>query len=1086
MSDDFFNSVPFSGQNTNEQESVDSFAQAIAARFGSADLLTARLLPDDAQKDDHKQQSPSASKFPENLPPSLNQSFTPVSPTELASYLSEHPTLTLDIRPHAAYACARISHALSLSVPSTLLKRPLFSLSKLAQMIPSSTARSRFSAWPEASHILVYDADSIHLPHNSNVAGLLRKFRAEGFTGELGWIRGGFQAVWREARELTTTDQPSPEDDDTEIGSGSDALRTKRLPKSAFSVISTTMGSTGVGADTSGVAQTPAPAIARAANPFFDAIRQNAELSQGITERIPLRLPRRVRKRINDLPFAWLREIASRSTVRHLPSSSRIYGSESESSDEPHASDPDEHDPEVEEGTEALAMQFYRIELAEQRRLWTVMEHHSKENDTVPNTPHPSLFPFSITAGVEKGAKNRYTHIWPFEHARVRLHDGRHQGNIRSEPSPLDDYVNASYVQPLGTRKRYIATQGPLPATFLDFWTLVWEQNVHVIVMLTREVESAMVKCGAYWTDTCYGPFRLQLLSTSPPLSPSLLADSMETSRQGFFFALHEPGTSSRSGNTPTTITRRFALSHTSYPGVPPRHITHLQYLDWPDMNVPDDARGVLDLVRRVEHAVAETTPAPSPSESLSPECSTSPSPGTTGIASFALGKHPPVLLHCSAGVGRTGGFIAVDAVLDGIRRELRKLRETRARGNRDIDTESGASGTESRASDASTGGDEGNSMDVDGPPTNNGEPRLYAPVRQPTALLHVTAGERKKGRKQYGTRATSSESLVLHVPIATVHRSADDDTTNMQFDNPRTAGWKPSSTREWAEQVSDQTHTKEYCSEPLTTATFISAVPPTRRTGSPSSSNSSGPSVLNSADDSVGGSASVSGSGIGSNSNGDGKSTSGSVSGSGGSLACAPPSSSASVSQNSVIDYKLPRELHLDISPPLLSSYQNPICMVIQDMREQRMSLCQSLRQYVFVHAVVIEGALQIIDEEQGSWGDSGGSDDGPELDPSVFENAKESVGTSSVLSSSPSKGKRGPSPTELLKEDKTGALSLAKRPSVKRKTPSDDEIPPTFESNASVAGPVGVPAGSGIVVPLAIGPSLPEHGGWSGPAVE
>lgn len=121
--------------------------------------------------------------------------------------------------------------------------------------------------------------------------------------------------------------------------------------------------------------------VPRAANPFFDAIRQNVELSQGITERIPLRLPRRVRRRINDLPFAWLREIARRSTVRCFPSSSRFYGSESESSDEPYASDPDEHDPKVEEGTEALAMQFYRIELAEQRRLWTVMEHHSRENE---------------------------------------------------------------------------------------------------------------------------------------------------------------------------------------------------------------------------------------------------------------------------------------------------------------------------------------------------------------------------------------------------------------------------------------------------------------------------------------------------------------------------------------------------------------------------------------------------------------------------------------------------------------------------------------------------------------------------------
>jgi len=51
------------------------------------------------------------------------------------------------------------------------------------------------------------------------------------------------------------------------------------------------------------------------------------------------------------------------------------------------------------------------------------------------------------------------------------------------------DYMNASYVQPLGTTKRYIAPQGALAATYADFWTLCWEQNVHVIVMLTREVE---------------------------------------------------------------------------------------------------------------------------------------------------------------------------------------------------------------------------------------------------------------------------------------------------------------------------------------------------------------------------------------------------------------------------------------------------------------------------------------------------------------------------------------------------------------------------------------------------------------------
>ena len=469
MSNDFFNSVPFSGQDsTNQGESVDSFAQAIAARFGSADLLTARLLPDDIRKDDHNQQIPQhhhphlpkpsvslpSPTFPLMLPPHTNQPhdlspprsephsiqpFCSIPPLALLPYLSDTSTLILDIRPHAAHVSARINRALSLSVPSTLLKRPLFSLSKLAQMLPSSSARSRFPTWPAASRILVYDADSAHLPHNSNIAGLLRKFRAEGFTGELGWVRGGFQAVWREARELTTTEQPSTEDEDAEPGSATSALRTKHLPKTAFSVSSTiNLGAVLGPTEVSRVSQT----FSQAANPFFDVIRQNVELSHGITERIPLRLPRRVRRRLNDLPFQWLREIARRSAIREPSPSSRIPGSESESSDEPHSSDPEEHDPGVEEGTEALAMQFYRIELAEQRRLQTIMEHHSKESEmaatgkayyqtqggksstargdqgaddatgpapmtkATPHAPHSS-FPFSITAGVEKGTKNR-------------------------------------------------------------------------------------------------------------------------------------------------------------------------------------------------------------------------------------------------------------------------------------------------------------------------------------------------------------------------------------------------------------------------------------------------------------------------------------------------------------------------------------------------------------------------------------------------------------------------------------------------------------------------------------------------------
>jgi protein tyrosine phosphatase len=69
----------------------------------------------------------------------------------------------------------------------------------------------------------------------------------------------------------------------------------------------------------------------------------------------------------------------------------------------------------------------------------------------------------------------RYKNIWPYDFSRVRLKEKCYDDG--------SDYINANFIQPQGTVKRYIATQGPLDATFRDFWTLVWEQQVHVIVM---------------------------------------------------------------------------------------------------------------------------------------------------------------------------------------------------------------------------------------------------------------------------------------------------------------------------------------------------------------------------------------------------------------------------------------------------------------------------------------------------------------------------------------------------------------------------------------------------------------------------
>jgi tyrosine-protein phosphatase 2/3 len=221
------------------------------------------------------------------------------------------------------------------------------------------------------------------------------------------------------------------------------------------------------------------PRSSVACNPFYDTVRQNFELPHGVTERIPLRISRIAKDRIDDLPFAWLRELGQWATADdegsdgedHIRggsgsgSGSGISGGEHSAMSSDSGEDsgsgnehpfkhvtrsnlfavgstafPTNHatstpeGPQA-EGTEALAMQFYRIELGEQRRLMGVMEHHSRESGRVieeggtksnksklkrskqrsqgtgrsSRGKHGSRdFPYSITAGVEKGSKNRY------------------------------------------------------------------------------------------------------------------------------------------------------------------------------------------------------------------------------------------------------------------------------------------------------------------------------------------------------------------------------------------------------------------------------------------------------------------------------------------------------------------------------------------------------------------------------------------------------------------------------------------------------------------------------------------------------
>uniref|UniRef100_A0A8K9UNM4 protein-tyrosine-phosphatase n=1 Tax=Oncorhynchus mykiss TaxID=8022 RepID=A0A8K9UNM4_ONCMY len=172
------------------------------------------------------------------------------------------------------------------------------------------------------------------------------------------------------------------------------------------------------------------------------------------------------------------------------------------------------------------------------------------------------------------------------------------------EDDPCSDFINASYIPGNNFRREYIATQGPLPGTKDDFWRMVWEHNVYNVVMVTQCVEKGRVKCDHYWPadrePLYYGDLVVQMLSES------VLAE--------------------------WTI-REFKISSEGRPSFP-RVVRHFHYTVWPDHGVPETTQSLIEFVRTVRDYIDRA-----------------PSTGAT-------------VVHCSAGVGRTGTFMVLDRVL--------------------------------------------------------------------------------------------------------------------------------------------------------------------------------------------------------------------------------------------------------------------------------------------------------------------------------------------------------------------------------------------------------------------------------------
>ncbi|XP_072257824.1 tyrosine-protein phosphatase non-receptor type 12 isoform X2 [Pyxicephalus adspersus] len=199
------------------------------------------------------------------------------------------------------------------------------------------------------------------------------------------------------------------------------------------------------------------------------------------------------------------------------------------------------------------------------------------------------IYPTITGEKEENVKKNRYKDILPFDHSRVKL--------ALKIPTYESDYINANFIKGVYGPKAYIATQGPLANTVVDFWRMIWEYNVGIIVMACREFEMGRKKCERYYPN-----FGEQPLS----FGPFHISCEGEQSRKDYFVR---------------TLLVEFQNET--------RRIHQFHYVNWPDHDVPSSFDSILDMISLMRDYQAH--------------------------------EDVPICVHCSAGCGRTGAICAID-----------------------------------------------------------------------------------------------------------------------------------------------------------------------------------------------------------------------------------------------------------------------------------------------------------------------------------------------------------------------------------------------------------------------------------------
>ncbi|XP_071139568.1 receptor-type tyrosine-protein phosphatase alpha-like isoform X19 [Mytilus edulis] len=226
--------------------------------------------------------------------------------------------------------------------------------------------------------------------------------------------------------------------------------------------------------------------------------------------------------------------------------------------------------------------------------------------------PHGLKHQYDVALRPGNKRKNRYKNIYAYDHSRVVLQPEVIDSEDGSSYTTVDnsDYINASYFDGYQDPRAYIACQGPTDEMVDDFWRMVWQLRIQNIVMLTNLIELGQIKCKKYWPD------------------------ENKTERFGNIYVKFDyQETFADFILTNLIVTKKSLRWKDSRVHVDNARlqVKHLQFTSWPDRDVPKYVTTLVEFHSKVN----------------------------------SLRHEGPLLVHCSAGVGRTGTFIGIDYLMD-------------------------------------------------------------------------------------------------------------------------------------------------------------------------------------------------------------------------------------------------------------------------------------------------------------------------------------------------------------------------------------------------------------------------------------